>query len=213
VLKRSRASPPAWPMLAPCFTPSPCLGGGRLPCPGRAQGPGSTVEALVKQTGWCENRRADQCQVLALLRRNWPELRRYLLVQELLVLSLERMPQTSSMPVNAGASVRATPIQLYESRRHSFTPAKGDRQSLAADQNPATMNCANWAGCQQAVPTAGRIESRDALAPQLQALTAPPRRSRCLCGSPSVGGPGDRPGLGRRAFCRAWAARLGISKP
>jgi hypothetical protein len=97
----------------------------------------------------------------------WPELRRYLLVPELLsTRNLERLRNQLNAQ-QRWSSWLQRPVAIYESRRQLLTIEAGAitvrQQTEPRDQDLRQLS---WA--QQLVPLA--LETRDALAPQLHSL-------------------------------------------
>jgi hypothetical protein len=98
---------------------------------------------------------------------NWPELRRYLLVQELLATrSLERLRNRLNAQQRWSEWIER-PIQLYESRRLLYRLEAGTIQPLLLTE-PRDQELRQLGWLQQTVTLA--LEARDALAPQVQAL-------------------------------------------
>lgn len=156
--------PPCLPMLAALLSAQPLLVEGRLLAPDEPQAL-LHLEALV--SNWLV-RTAEliSAQVLACC-GDWPELRRYLLVQELLATrSLERLRNQLNAR-QRWSEWFERPIQLYESRRLLYRLEGGAIQPLLLTE-PRDQELRQLGWLQQAVTLA--LESRDALAPQLQAL-------------------------------------------
>jgi hypothetical protein len=98
---------------------------------------------------------------------DWPELRRYLLVHELLATrSLERLRNQLNAQ-QRWSSWFERPIQLYESRRLLYRLEAGRITPLLLTE-PRDRELQQLGWLQQAVTLA--LEARDALAPQLQSF-------------------------------------------
>lgn len=83
---------------------------------------------------------------------DWPELRRYLLVKELIATrSLERLRNQLNAQ-QRWSEWFEKPIQLYESQRRLYRLEQGERSPRCCSPNPATRNCASWVGCSRASP-------------------------------------------------------------
>jgi hypothetical protein len=156
--------PPSLPMLAALLSAQPLLVEGRLLAPDEPQAL-LHLEALV--SNWLV-RTAEliSAEVLACC-GNWPELRRYLLVQELLATrSLERLRNRLNAQQRWSEWIER-PIQLYESRRLLYRLEAGTIQPLLLTE-PRDQELRQLGWLQQTVTLA--LEARDALAPQVQAL-------------------------------------------
>ena len=156
--------PPCLPMLTALLSAQPLLVDGRLLAPDEPQAL-LYLEALVGN--WLV-RTAELIsgEVLACC-GDWPELRRYLLVQELLATrSLERLRNQLNARQRWSAWFER-PIQLYESRRLLYRLEGGSILPLLLTE-PRDQELRQLGWLQQAVTLA--LETRDALAPQLQAL-------------------------------------------
>ncbi|WP_255087804.1 MULTISPECIES: DUF3685 domain-containing protein [unclassified Synechococcus] len=156
--------PPCLPMLTALLSAQPLLVDGRLLAPDEPQAL-LYLEALVGN--WLV-RTAELIsgEVLACC-GDWPELRRYLLVQELLATrSLERLRNQLNARQRWSAWFER-PIQLYESRRLLYRLEGGTILPLLLTE-PRDQELRQLGWLQQVVTLA--LETRDALAPQLQAL-------------------------------------------
>ncbi len=156
--------PPCLPMLTALLTAQPLLVDGRLLAPDEPQAL-LHLEALV--SNWLV-RTAEliSAEVLACC-GDWPELRRYLLVQELLATrSLERLRNQLNAQQRWSVWFER-PIQLYESRRLLYRLEAGGIQPLLLTE-PRDQELRQLGWLQQVVTLS--LETRDALAPQLQAL-------------------------------------------
>ena len=156
--------PPCLPMLTALLSAQPLLVDGQLLAPDEPQAL-LHLEALV--SNWLV-RTAELIsgEVLACC-GDWPELRRYLLVQDLLATrSLERLRNQLNAQQRWSAWFER-PIQLYESRRLLYRLEGGAIQPLLLTE-PRDQELRQLGWLQQAVTLS--LETRDALAPQLQAL-------------------------------------------
>jgi hypothetical protein len=156
--------PPSLPMLAALLSAQPLLVEGRLLAPDEPQAL-LFLEALV--SNWLV-RTAEliSAEVLACC-GSWPELRRYLLVQELLATrSLERLRNQLNAQ-QRWSEWFERPIQLYESRRLLYRLEGGTIQPFLLTE-PRDQELRQMGWLQQTVTLA--LEARDALAPQVQAL-------------------------------------------
>ena len=156
--------PPCLPMLTALLSAQPLLVDGRLLAPDEPQAL-LHLEALVGN--WLV-RTAELIsgEVLACC-GDWPELRRYLLIQELVATrSLERLRNQLNARQRWSAWFER-PIQLYESRRLLYRLEGGAIQPLLLTE-PRDQELRQLGWLQQGVTLA--LETRDALAPQLQSL-------------------------------------------
>jgi len=189
--------PPCLPMLAALLNAQPLLVEGRLLAPDEPQAL-LHLEALV--SNWLV-RTAEliSAQVLACC-GDWPELRRYLLVQELLATrSLERLRNQLNAR-QRWSEWFERPIQLYESRRLIYRLEGGSIKPLLLTE-PRDQELRQLGWLQQAVTLA--LESRDALAPSSRPCCAASAICLWWCSPRWWAG---RSAWWAAAFCRAWAA-------
>ena len=120
----------------------------------------------------------------------WPELRRYLLGDRLLATrELDRLRNQLNNQLRWSEWIER-PIQLYESHRTLFQLRGGRIEPLQlTEPRDQELNSLGWWQRQVAL----LLETRDALAPQLQASGAPPWRSGRGAAHPGAG-KGDRSG-------------------
>ncbi len=156
--------PPSQPMLAALLGAQPLLVEGRLLAPDEPQ---ALLHLEVLVSNWLV-RTAERisAEVLACC-GDWPELRRYLLVKELLATrSLERLRNQLNAQ-QRWSEWFERPVQLYESQRLLYRLQQGTIQPLLLTE-PRDEELRRLGWLQQAVTLA--LEARDALAPQLRAL-------------------------------------------
>lgn len=156
--------PDPLPMLAALVLGQPLLVDGRLLSPDE---PLAVLQLERLVTNWLL-RNAEQvaAQTLAVC-ANWPELRRYLLVPELLsTRNLERLRNQLNAQ-QRWSSLLQRPVAIYESRRVLLILEAGafSQQQLT---EPRDLELRQLSWSQQLVTLA--LESRDALAPQVQSL-------------------------------------------
>jgi len=156
--------PDPQPMLNALVLGQPLLVQGRLMAPDE---PLAVLELQRLVANWLV-RNAEQVagQVLAGC-AGWPELRRYLLVPELLsTRNLERLRNQLNAQQRWSTWLER-PVAIYESRRQLLTlEADGIASHQHAEPRDRELRALSWD--QQLVTLA--LESRDALAPQLQGL-------------------------------------------
>ncbi|MCP9799943.1 DUF3685 domain-containing protein [Synechococcus sp. RedBA-s] len=157
--------PPSQPMLAALLTAQPLLVDGRLLAPDEPQAL-LYLEALV--SNWViRSAERISADVLASC-GDWPELRRYLLVKELIATrSLERLRNQLNAQ-QRWSEWFEKPIQLYESQRRLYRLEEGGTICPLLLTEPRDEELRQLGWLQQSVTLA--LEARDALAPQLRAL-------------------------------------------
>ncbi|WP_259739147.1 DUF3685 domain-containing protein [Synechococcus sp. CS-205] len=157
--------PSSQPMLAALLSAQPLLVDGRLLAPDEPQAL-LYLEALV--SNWLiRSAERISADVLASC-GDWPELRRYLLVEELIATrSLERLRNQLNAQ-QRWSEWFEKPVQLYESQRLLYRLEEGGtiRPLLLTEPRDEELRQLGW--LQQSVTLA--LEARDALAPQLRAL-------------------------------------------
>ncbi len=156
--------PPSQPMLAALLSAQPLLVDGRLLAPDEPQ---ALLHLEVLVANWLiRTAEAISAEVLACC-GEWPELRRYLLVQELLATrSLERLRNQLNAQ-QRWSEWFERPVQLYESRRLLYHLREGTIEPLLLTE-PRDEELRRLGWLQQGVTLA--LEARDALAPQLRAF-------------------------------------------
>ena len=156
--------PDAQPMLAALVRAQPMLVDGRLLA---ADEPRAVLYLELLLSNWLvRSAELISAEVLASC-ASWPELRRYLLLPELLATrNLERLRNQLNAQLRWSSWVER-PISLYESRRRLFCLSEGTiRCRELTEPRDAELRQLGW--LQQMVTLA--LESRDALAPQVQGL-------------------------------------------
>jgi DNA-binding NarL/FixJ family response regulator len=156
--------PAPLPMLAALVQAQPLLVDGRLLAPDEPQAL-LQLEALI--SNWLiRNAELISAELLTCC-SNWPELRRYLLGRDLLATrNLERLRNQLNAQQRWGSWFER-PVQLYESQRLLYKLEAGAITPLTlTEPRDGELRQLGWV--QQLVTLA--LESRDALAPQLQAL-------------------------------------------
>jgi len=151
-------------MLAALVLDQPLLVGGQLLAP---DAPLALLHLEQLVANWLV-RSAEQlsAQVLACCAA-WPELRRYLLVPELLsTRNLERLRNQLNAQ-QRWSSWLQRPVAIYESRRQLLTIEAG-AITVRQHTEPRDQDLRQLSWAQQLVPLA--LETRDALAPQLHSL-------------------------------------------
>ncbi|MCP9818421.1 DUF3685 domain-containing protein [Synechococcus sp. Cruz-9H2] len=157
--------PPSQPMLAALLSAQPLLVDGRLLAPDEPQAL-LYLESLV--SNWViRSAERISADVLASC-GDWPELRRYLLVKELIATrSLERLRNQLNAQ-QRWSEWFEKPIQLYESQRRLYRLEQGGTICPLLLTEPRDEELRQLGWLQQSVTLA--LEARDALAPQLRAL-------------------------------------------
>jgi len=157
--------PSSQPMLAALLTAQPLLVDGRLLAPDEPQAL-LYLEALV--SNWViRSAESISADVLASC-GDWPELRRYLLVKELIATrSLERLRNQLNAQ-QRWSEWFEKPIRLYESQRRLYRLEEGGMICPLLLTEPRDQELRQLGWLQQGVTLA--LEARDALAPQLRAL-------------------------------------------
>ena len=157
--------PPSQPMLAALISAQPLMVGGCLVAPDEPQAL-LYLEALV--SNWViRSAERISADVLASC-GDWPELRRYLLVKELIATrSLERLRNQLNAQ-QRWSEWFEKPIQLYESQRRLYRLEEGGTICPLLLTEPRDEELRQLGWLQQSVTLA--LEARDALAPQLRAL-------------------------------------------
>ncbi|WP_094556572.1 DUF3685 domain-containing protein [Synechococcus sp. 1G10] len=157
--------PPSQPMLAALLSAQPLLVDGRLLAPDEPQAL-LYLESLV--SNWViRSAERISADVLASC-GDWPELRRYLLVKELIATrSLERLRNQLNAQ-QRWSEWFEKPIQLYESQRRLYRLEQGGTISPLLLTEPRDEELRQLGWLQQSVTLA--LEARDALAPQLRTL-------------------------------------------
>jgi DNA-binding NarL/FixJ family response regulator len=156
--------PEAQPMLAALVRAQPMLVDGRLLA---ADEPRAVLYLELLLSNWLvRSAELISAEVLASC-ASWPELRRYLLLPELLATrNLERLRNQLNAQLRWSSWVER-PISLYESRRRLYCLSDGTiRCRELTEPRDAELRQLGW--LQQLVTLA--LESRDALAPQVQGL-------------------------------------------
>jgi DNA-binding NarL/FixJ family response regulator len=156
--------PEAQPMLAALVRAQPMLVDGRLLA---ADDPRAVLYLELLLSNWLvRSAELISAEVLASC-ASWPELRRYLLLPELLATrNLERLRNQLNAQLRWSSWVER-PISLYESRRRLYCLSDGTiRCRELTEPRDAELRQLGW--LQQLVTLA--LESRDALAPQVQGL-------------------------------------------
>jgi hypothetical protein len=156
--------PAPLPMLAALVLAQPLLVDGRLLAPDEPQAL-LQLEALI--SNWLiRSAELISAELLACC-SSWPELRRYLLSHDLLATrNLERLRNQLNAQQRWGSWFER-PVQLYESQRLLYRLEAGAITPLTlTEPRDGELRQLGW--LQQLVTLA--LESRDALAPQLQAL-------------------------------------------
>jgi hypothetical protein len=156
--------PAPLPMLAALVQAQPLLVDGRLLAPDEPQAL-LQLEALI--SNWLiRSAELISAELLACC-SSWPELRRYLLSRDLLATrNLERLRNQLNAQQRWGSWFER-PVQLYESQRLLYKLEAGAITPLTlTEPRDGELRQLGWV--QQLVTLA--LESRDALAPQLQAL-------------------------------------------
>lgn len=157
--------PPSQPMLAALLSAQPLLVDGRLLAPDEPQAL-LYLESLV--SNWViRSAERISADVLASC-GDWPELRRYLLVKELIATrSLERLRNQLNAQ-QRWSEWFEKPIQLYESQRRLYRLEQGGTICPLLLTEPRDEELRQLGWLQQSVTLA--LEARDALAPQLRSL-------------------------------------------
>ncbi|MEB3271260.1 MAG: DUF3685 domain-containing protein [Synechococcus sp.] len=153
------------PMLATLLQARPMLVEGRLLAPDE---PRALLYLELLLSDWLVRNAESISSELLTAAADWPELRRYLLRPDLLpTRNLERLRNQLNAQQRWSSWVER-PIQIYESRRplYRLRPAGIDTIDLSEPRDPELRQL-GW--LQQLVTLA--LESRDAIAPQLQSLT------------------------------------------
>ena len=156
--------PEAQPMLAALVRAQPLLVDGQLLA---ADEPRAVLYLELLLSNWLvRSAELISAEVLASC-ASWPELRRYLLQPELLATrNLERLRNQLNAQLRWSSWVER-PISLYESRRRLYSLRDGTiRCRELTEPRDAELRQLGW--LQQLVTLA--LESRDALAPQVQGL-------------------------------------------
>ena len=156
--------PSAQPMLAALVQAQPLLVEGQLLAPDE---PRALLHLEVLISNWLiRTAELISAELLASC-SSWPELRRYLLKRELLATrSLERLRNQLNSQQRWGSWFER-PVQLYESQRLLYRLESGAVTTvLLTEPRDAELRQLGWV--QQLVTLA--LESRDALAPQVQAF-------------------------------------------
>jgi hypothetical protein len=157
--------PPSQPMLAALLSAQPLLVDGRLLATDEPQAL-LYLESLV--SNWViRSAERISADVLASC-GDWPELRRYLLVKELIATrSLERLRNQLNAQ-QRWSEWFEKPIQLYESQRRLYRLEQGGTICPLLLTEPRDEELRQLGWLQQSVTLA--LEARDALAPQLRTL-------------------------------------------
>jgi len=153
------------PMLTTLLQARPMLVEGRLLAPDE---PRALLYLELLLSDWLVRNAESISAELLTAAADWPELRRYLLRPDLLpTRNLERLRNQLNAQQRWSSWVER-PIQIYESRRplYRLQPAGIDTIDLSEPRDPELRQL-GW--LQQLVTLA--LESRDAIAPQLQSLT------------------------------------------
>lgn len=153
------------PMLATLLQARPMLVEGRLLAPDE---PRALLYLELLLSDWLVRNAESISAELLTAAADWPELRRYLLRPDLLpTRNLERLRNQLNAQQRWSSWVER-PIQIYESRRplYRLRSAGIDTIDLSEPRDPELRQL-GW--LQQLVTLA--LESRDAIAPQLQSLT------------------------------------------
>ena len=156
--------PEALPMLAALVQAQPLLVEGRLLAPDEPQ---AVLHLELLISNWLiRSAELISAEVLASC-SSWPELRRYLLVPELLATrNLERLRNQLNTQQRWGSWFER-PVQLYESQRLLYGLRGGAIEPLSlTEPRDAELRRLGWP--QQLVTLL--LEARDALAPQLQTM-------------------------------------------
>ncbi|MGB7565368.1 MAG: DUF3685 domain-containing protein [Prochlorococcaceae cyanobacterium] len=156
--------PEAQPMLGALLKAQPLLVAGRLLAPDEPQ---ALLQLEMLVSNWLiRNAELISAEVLACC-GSWPELRRYLLTGDLLATrNLERLRNQLNAQ-QRWASWFQRPVQLYESQRLLYRLDAGAIAPLLLTE-PRDQELRQLGWLQQAVTLA--LETRDAVAPQLQAV-------------------------------------------